>query len=155
MKEFFAKTQINAPADEVFAFVTDFTRMPQYLPTLHKATPVGENKVRIQGESAGHSYDVEGWFQTHLNERTMLWGSDGANHYSGDLEVMSQGESCILAVTLKFEASAGMDGSFEKLMESRNDEIQRGLDDAVSSIKRACEESLVGTRDARNSGYVI
>jgi hypothetical protein len=142
------------PADDVFAFATDFSRMPEYLPTVHKVIPTGNNKIRIQGEAAGHPYDVEGWFQTHMNERTMLWGSDGVNRYSGHLEVMSQGNECLLTISMRFEASPGKEEDFAKVMETRKDAIQRELEDSVASIKRACEASMVGVRESRNSGYV-
>ena len=154
MSEFVASTEINASADEVFAFVTDFNRMPEYMPTLHKATPAGDNRIRMQGQANGHPYDADGWFQTHEMERTMLWGSDGENRYSGHLEVMNQGDRCILTVALKFEASPGMDKEFEHLMNERRDKIQEGLQRSVESIKSCCEEAATHV-PARNSGYVI
>jgi uncharacterized protein YndB with AHSA1/START domain len=154
MSEFVAKIEIDAPADEVFAYVTDISRMPEYMPTLHKATSAGDNRIRMQGEADGHPYDAEGWFQTHELERTMLWGSDGQNRYTGHLEVMSQGESSILTVTLNFEASSGMDKDFQKLMEQRKSAIQEGLEHSVQSIKSCCEE-MPAPFSPRNSGYVI
>lgn len=154
MSEFVSKIDISAPADDVFAYVTDISRMPEYLPTLQKAMPAGDNKIRMQGQAGGHPYDAEGWFQVHQNERTMLWGSDGQNRYSGNLEVMSQGDVCLLTVTLKFEASPGMDADFAKLMEHRKSEIQDGLQHSLESIKYCCEQNLAGMRGSRSSGYV-
>ncbi len=154
MSQFEAKIQIGASAEDVFDYVTDISRMPEYMPTLRKAVPAGDNKIRMQGEAGGHPYDADGWYQVHQREHTMLWGSDGPNRYSGHLEVMSQGDFCILMVGLNFEASPGMDSDFATLMEHRKVQIQEGLQRSVESIKSCCEENRAAVRKSKYSGYM-
>ena len=153
MSEYFAKTEIDVPADDVFAYVTDISRMAEYLPTVKKATPLAENKIRVQGEVNGHSYDADGWYQIHEFERTMLWGSDGGNRYSGHLEVMRLEARSQLSVTLSFEPGPGMDMEFKELVTDRSADIQQGLERSVQSIREACEKAMAGTR--HRSGYVL
>ena len=152
MREFSTHVTINAPADEVFAFVTDFDHMHEYLPTVDKATPTGDGQIRLQGNSGGKPYDTEGWYQTHDFNRTMLWGAKGANDYTGDLEVMDEGEQCTLTIHLKFEMLPAMSEEDRKSLEAHWPEVQKGLDEAANNVKRYCEEAAPVT--SQTKGYL-
>lgn len=139
MSQYTSQTTVNAPADEVFRFVTDFDRMHDYLPTLQRATPQGEGRIQVEGNAAGHPYNADGWFEADENRRTMRWGSDGEHKYSGHLEVQDRGAGCEVSVTLDFEPNPGMDEEFRKQMGSRDAAVREGLDKALQSIKNICE----------------
>jgi len=153
MSEFSTQITIEAPADDVFSFVTDFDHMHEYLPTVEKATPAGDGQIRMQGEVNGRRYDTTGWFQTHEFNRTMLWGAKGANDYTGDLEVMDQGDRCTLTIHLKFEFLPEVSAEDRKKLEAHWPQIQQGLDESGQNIKRLCEES-VGANVHESKGYL-
>lgn len=156
MSHYTCQTTVNAPADEVFAFVTDVSRMPEYLPTLHAARPQGEGRVEMDGEAAGHPYHADGKFQVDEQARSMRWSSDGEHKYSGHLEVRDQGASCNVTVTLDFEPNPGMDEEFKRQMGSRDEAIQEGLEKSLQSINNLCEGTggKVPTEADRNHGYM-
>ena len=139
MSEYQASTTVNALAQEVFQFVSDPESMPRYLPTVHAAQCQGPDRVRVQGEAAGHSYDYDGWFRADSEAMTMEWGSDGENRYSGDLRVRDNGESCYVTVHLMFEPRPDQDEAFREQMGSRDRTIQDGLEKSLESIRNICE----------------
>lgn len=57
MAEYEHAMTIDASPDAVFDFVADIRNLPKYLPTTKSAQPQGEERVRVQGEAAGHQYD--------------------------------------------------------------------------------------------------
>ena len=153
MSEFTTQIEINAPADDVFSYVTDISRMPEYMPTLQDASAVGDGKIRMKGEVKGHSYDRTGWFQTHEFNRTMLWGSDGDNQYSGDLEVVDQHGTSVLHINLMFGALPDMSDEDRKKLEAHAPQIQQGLDESAAGIKKACEAAFASV-SGQSKGYV-
>jgi len=142
MSQFSTSETIHAPADEVFAFVTNFANMPLYLPTVQTATPAGEGQIRMTGGVDGKTYDTVGWYQVHSFNNTMLWGAKGQNEYSGDLEVVDEGDQCALTINLKFEALPEVTPEDRKKLEAHMPQIKQGLEEAGKRIKQLCEESF-------------
>jgi len=153
MSQFSTRIDIDAPADEVFSFVTEAANMPKFLPTLDEAVAIGDNKIRMKGEVDGHKYDTIGWFQVHEFNRTMLWGAEGMNNYSGDLEVLDQHGSCVLVINLKFEAMNDLPEEARSKLKAHEPEIQKGLEQSAQNVKSICEESKVRGRE-KSHGYV-
>lgn len=87
MSDYERVLDISATAEAVFAFVSDLTNFPHYLPTVQKAEPAGEGRVRIHGESHGHKYTAEGNFKADKTLRTMEWDAAEPKGYSGSLTV--------------------------------------------------------------------
>jgi uncharacterized membrane protein len=155
MSEFSTHVRIDAPADEVFAYVTDFDNMPDYLPMVDKARPEGEGRIRLEGSGAkGQKFDNVAWFQTHEFNRTMLWGATGANDYAGDLEVMDQGDACELTINVKFESLPELSQEERERLKAQEPQIQNSLEESANRIKAACERSYVPTKE-RARGYAI
>ena len=154
MSEFSTRIEIDAPAEDVFAFVIDFDNMPEYLPVTKKASPAGEGQIRMQGEMNGRTFDTVGWFQVHEFNKTMLWGAKGDNDYSGDLEVMDQGQSCVLSINVKVGSLPDASDEDRKKLESRKSEIQKSLDEVGRKIKRLCESAAVPRKEP-SRGYAI
>lgn len=139
MPNYTAKAVIQAPADEVFAFVSDVNRMPDYLPTVEEAKPQGAGRVWMRGSVDGRQYESDGWLEADARAKAMRWGSDGENRYTGNLQVQDRGQECYVTVTLDFEPRADQEEEFERRMGSRDAAIQDGLERALDSIKRICE----------------
>jgi uncharacterized membrane protein len=87
MSDYQRLLDISAPADAVFAFVSNLANFPHYLPTVHKAESIGEGRVRLHGEAQGHPYTAEGNYKMDASLRTMEWDADGPQGYSGSLTV--------------------------------------------------------------------
>ena len=83
MAEYTDRIDVAAPADAVFGFVSDVANLPKYLPTMHDAHAQGPDRVAVDGEANGHHYHSDGWFKVDYAGRSMSWGSDGENDYSG------------------------------------------------------------------------
>ena len=152
MPNYTAKAVIQAPADEVFAFVSDVSRMPDYLPTVEEAKPQGTGRVWMKGSAGGRQYESDGWFEADSRAKTMRWGSDGENRYSGNLQVQDRGNECYVTVTLDFEPRADQEEEFERRMGSRDNAIEEGLERALDRIKMICEGTDV--RAGSRRGYV-
>lgn len=134
-----ASRTINAPVDEVFAFVSDVKNLPKYLPTTKKAEAQGEDRVRVQGSANGHDYDADGHFAVDAAKHAMTWGSDGERTYSGQMEVAGRGQQSEVTVHLHFEP--GKKGKQEMAETSGSPEaaIQEGLEKALQSIQNQVE----------------
>lgn len=141
MGEYEHKTTVNSRAQQVFDFVSTIDNLPQYLPTVTDAMPQGGERVRVQGEAAGHRYDSDGFYHVDKSLRRIEWGSDGENRYRGWLEVRNHGEdtTATVIVHLSFEPNPVMSKSFEQQSGDRDRTIQEGLENALQSIKNLCE----------------
>jgi uncharacterized protein YndB with AHSA1/START domain len=137
--EYQESTSISAPAEQVFRFVCDPQNMPQYLPTVHRASMQGPSRVEMEGESAGKPYRSDGELNVNYGEKRMTWGSDGENRYAGWLQVTGDGPDCNVTVHLAFEPRPDQEQAFRDQMGGRDEAIRRGLRDALVSIKNICE----------------
>ena len=87
MGDYTGSIEVERPAQEVFAFLSDIRNMPRYMPTVSHVGPQGADKVAVEGESHGHHYHDEGWMRADEGARRMEWGSDSRADYGGILEV--------------------------------------------------------------------
>jgi uncharacterized protein YndB with AHSA1/START domain len=90
MGEYEQTTTMRAPPERVFDFVSDIRNMPSYLPTTKSAEPQGGDRVRVQGEAQGHSYDSDGYLRPDPQRKRLEWGAD-EGYYSGWLQVQGTG----------------------------------------------------------------
>ena len=135
-----ASLTVNAPANEVFDFVSDVKNLPKYLPTTKKATPDGEDRVRVQGSANGHPYDADGHFQVDAAKHSMKWGSDGERTYSGHMEVAEAGRGkSEVTVHLQFEPGEHGKQEMAETSGSPDAAIQEGLEKALQSIQNQVE----------------
>ena len=108
MPEYTDRIDVAAPADKVFRFVADVENLPRYLPTVHHAHPQRGERVEVDGEANGHKYNSDGWFKVDENTRTMSWGSDGENDYSGKMVVSGDASHAKVECSLRFTPSPAM-----------------------------------------------
>jgi hypothetical protein len=54
----------DASADELWAVVSDLARFSQWVPTMRRAEPAGQDEVHLEGESHGHRYPLD----SHLGD---------------------------------------------------------------------------------------
>jgi len=139
LSQYQSSITVACPPDQVFEFVSRPENMPQYLPTVHEARPQGEGRVEVDGNAAGHEYHSDGWFELDQQARTMKWGSDGENRYSGHLEVKDGGPQALVNITLNFDPRPDQEEAFRQQMGTRDATIRDGLSKALESIKNICE----------------
>ena len=139
MAEYTDRIDVAAPADAVFAFVSDIENLPKYLPTVHHAHPQGGERVEVEGEANGHPYNSDGFFKVDQSSRTMTWGSDGENDYSGKMKVTGDGSMAQVECSLKFTPSADMKQSMDKNQGGPSAAMTDGLHASLQSIKQLCE----------------
>ena len=119
---------VQAPAADVFAFVSDVAKLPSYLPTTKSAQPDGQGRVRVQGEANGNSYDSDGYFRADQGAMRLEWGAD-ERYYSGWLTVDDQGQSSQVTVHLSWTQDPGVP----------EDNVREGLQAALASIQNQVE----------------
>jgi uncharacterized membrane protein len=141
MSEYQNSIVVAAHPDKVFDFVSDIGNLPQYLPTVHSATRVSEDRIRVQGEAGGHKYDDEGYFQADRETRRMEWGSDGESEYSGWLKV-DQGEdpsNTSITVHISYGQNSEQEKKFAASGVDRDAVMNEGISKTLQSIKNLCE----------------
>lgn len=141
--EYSGTHRIQAPADQVFEYVSDVRNLPKYLPTTKSAQPQGEDRVQVQGEAQGHQYNADGYFRKDEAGHRLEWGSDGEINYSGTLEVRDAGGGASeVTVKLRFEPSPrqAVNNNQAQADHAPNDQqIQDGINAALQSIQNTIE----------------
>ena len=101
MPEFERTQRINAAPEAVYAFVSEVSNLPQYLPTTKAAQPQGAERVRVQGGGEGFEYDADGYFQADPVARRLEWGADERD-YRGWLQIAEADGAADVTVHLSF-----------------------------------------------------
>jgi uncharacterized membrane protein len=139
MPDYSDRIDVTAPADAVFKFVADINNLPKYLPTVHGAKPQGTERVEVDGQANGHSYHSDGWFKVDESAKSMTWGSDGENDYSGMMKVSGDGSKSQVECTLKFTPKPDIKESMDKNQGGPSAAMTDGLRASLASIKKICE----------------
>ncbi len=93
MREYEQTQTIAVPADEAFAWLSDVSNLPKYLPPVDDATvegPAAEGNpgrriratLEYPGEGGG-TFDAEGYLAVDENRKRMEWGAEVERDYSG------------------------------------------------------------------------
>lgn len=130
--EFDESMRIDAPATQVFDFVSKVQNLPKYLPTTRKATAEQGGRVRVQGEAEGHSYDADGYLRADREHMRLEWGAD-ERHYKGSLEVTPRGKQAA-EVRVHLSFSSGVGGAAGHQGPSPED-VRSGIREALRSIE--------------------
>ncbi len=131
---------IDAPADQVFAFVSEIGNLPKYLPPITSAEAVPPDKVRLHGEVPNHGkIDGEGYYHVHQEERRMEWGANVGRDYAGSLTVTEQGQNrSALSVELSF-GPRSVEPQIEQESGPERDPLEEGVGATLESIRRQIE----------------
>jgi uncharacterized protein YndB with AHSA1/START domain len=132
MSDYTESIFIERPAERVFAYLSDVSTIPEYMPRLSRAEPRGDGVVEVTAHpmiAPGRQVTVEGtaWTKVGDDSRTFSWGSHGGRHdYRGEFEVEALERGCLLTVRLH---TTSADGS----------PVARGLADTLAKIKQVAE----------------
>lgn len=148
MADYEQSITVDAPPEDVFAWLTDVDNLPGYLPPVTSASIEGPSaegspgqKVRMTLEFPdGSSFDAEGYLAADERERRMEWGAETQRDYSGWLTVGNHGEGgSEVVVHLSFGERSVEDDIQTGAPEDR-DPVHEGITATLESIRRQIEE---------------
>lgn len=133
-------TTVTAPADELFAYLSDVGNLPEYFAAMRQAEPAGRaegdvppgsDAVHTVAEVDGVRREGEAWFKSDADARSISWGSEGPSDYHGELTVGDAGDdpaggSSTVTVRLHTEHVEG-------------GHIEQGLEATLATIKEKVE----------------
>ena len=139
---------IDAPPEDVFAWLTDVDNLPGYLPPVTAASIDGPSaegtpgqKVRMTLEFPnGTSFDSEGYLATDEHERRMEWGAESDRDYSGWLTVGNRGEGGSEVVVHLSFGERSVEDDIQEGAPADRDPVEEGIDATLESIRRQIEE---------------
>jgi uncharacterized membrane protein len=129
MGDYEADERIRATADELFDYLSDIANLPHYFARMTSAEPAEGEAVHVTAKLPnGDEVEGEAWFKVDHDNKTISWGSEGANHYHGHLTVTGVGDNSAVAVTVSTDRAEG-------------DRIQQGVQETVELIKKQVEQA--------------
>jgi uncharacterized protein YndB with AHSA1/START domain len=135
--------EVDAPADEVFAFLKEPANLPRYLPPITGAeSHPGSDQVSLEGDDPdGNHFRGQGYFRIHDDERKLEWGSNLERQYSGRMHVDPAGSGgSLVTVHLEF----GPRSEPHREMQERSSPDREPGDEALAAtletIRRQIEE---------------
>jgi uncharacterized protein YndB with AHSA1/START domain len=101
-REYEQSQTIDAPPNEVFAWLSEVGNLHKYLPPVVDSSVEGpaangnpgqriRTTVEYPGEGGG-TFEAEGYLAVDERERRMEWGAEAGRDYSGWLTVANHGE---------------------------------------------------------------
>ncbi|QIN79080.1 hypothetical protein GBA65_11730 [Rubrobacter marinus] len=148
MADYERSMAIEAPPEDVFAWLADVDNLPGYLPPVTDASIEGPSaegtpgrKVRMTLEFPnGSSFDAEGYLATDERERRMEWGAETERDYSGWLTVGNHGESGSEVVVHLSFGERSVEGDIQEGAPEDRDPVEEAMDATLESIRRQIEE---------------
>ncbi len=157
----YQKTQIvDSPAAEVFAWVSDVSNLPRYLPPVKESGEEGPStsgtlghKIRMQVEIPDrYETEAEGYLQVDDEARRMEWGAEMDRDYSGWLSVSDRADGkSEVTVHLSFGERSVEEQVQEESGEER-DPLEESLSATLESIRRQIEEGAGKVRQPPQTG---
>ena len=134
---------IEAPADEVYAWVAEIGNLPRYLPPIKEAKRAdgSGDRVWMKGEIPDRGeFEAEGYFRVFEEDRRMEWGAEMGRDYSGRLQVADlQDAKSRVAVQLHL-GERSVEGEIQEESGEGRDLLVEGIDATLESIRRQIEE---------------
>jgi uncharacterized membrane protein len=119
-------TTIDAPADELFEYLSRVENLPQYFDRLTSVRNLPGDEVEVEAKvepgdagSDGAESTVGGdaWFRIDADAKMLSWGSQGPHDYSGHLQVSGDGSSSTVTVKLHtLHQAGGIDDGIEQTL---------------------------------------
>lgn len=128
MGDYEQSTTVTAEPDALFAYLSDVNNLPDYFASMRSAEPAEGDAVHTVAEVDGVEREGEAWFTADDEARSIRWGSQGPNHYSGELEVVGADNGSEVTVRLHTE-------------HVDDEAITTGLKETLAHIKQNVEEA--------------
>jgi len=126
-------TQIAVPPARLYAYLAQVDNLPEYMPRITQAHTVDDGeavdvtaRIDPDGESP-QTVQGQAWLRVNDEGRSLAWGSEGPNDYSGELDVDPTDDGgSLLTVRLHTERTEG-------------DQVDRALREVVDHVKELTE----------------
>jgi uncharacterized protein YndB with AHSA1/START domain len=150
-QEYEQSQTIDAPPEEVFAWLSDVANLPEFLPPVVASSAeepsvegVPGQRIRTTleypGQEEGRTFDAEGYLAVDESERRMECGAEAGRDYSGWLTVANRGEGgSEVVVHLSFGEHSVAPEMQERAPQGR-DPLTEGISATLESIRRQIEE---------------
>ena len=150
-QEYEQSQAIDAPPEEVFAWLSNVGNLPEYLPPVVASSEEGSSAegvpgqriratLEYPGQEEGHTFDAEGYLAVDEAERRMEWGAETGRDYAGWLTVANRDEGgSEVVVHLSFGERSVEPEMQERAPEGR-DPLAEGISATLESIRRQIEE---------------
>lgn len=125
MGDYEKSQDVAAPAQQLFAYLSDVRNLPKYMNSMTSAEPAEGEAVHTTAEVDGQAVEGEAWFRVDQDAQHLEWGSQGKSGYRGALDVTGDTTSTV-TVSLHTE-------------EVESERITQGLEETLSEIKRLVE----------------
>lgn len=145
----YEQTQVvEAPADDVFAWLCDVNNLPHYLPPVREASVEGESAPGTPGRRISmrvgipdrYETEGEGYLDVDRDARRMEWGSEMGRDYSGWLAVEENADGAsVVRVHLSFGPRSVEEQVQEESADDRNP-LEESVSATLESIRRQIEE---------------
>lgn len=128
MPSYTRATKLAVDEDTAYAYLSQAENLPEYFPRITKVNATNGDEVETTAviDPPGEpEQEVHGtaWFKTDDDAHTVQWGSEGSNHYHGELDFDPDGDS---ASTLRLTLST----------ESDHDGIEASIDETLATISK-------------------
>ena len=112
MADYERTTTVNAPAEDLFEYLSKVENLPNYMDRMTSAHNLPGDEVEVEakvepGDVGGDSTDSgeqtvggEAWFKIDADDMSLSWGSEGPHDYHGELEVTPDGAASRVTVRL-------------------------------------------------------
>lgn len=128
MGDYEHSTTVTTDPDALFAYLSDVSNLPHYFASMKSAEPAEGAAVHTVADVDGHEVEGEAWFTADAEARSIRWGSEGPNHYSGELRVTGDGDGSRVTVSLHTEHVDGpsIDSGLEQTLAQIKKNVQGG-----------------------------
>jgi len=148
-QEYEQSQAVEAPPDEVFAWLSDVDNLPRYLPPVINSSVQGPSAEGIPGErirttleypGGDGTFESEGYLSVDERERRMEWGAEAGHDYSGWLMVANHGEGGSEVVVHLSFGERSVEPEIEDQTSEDGHPLAEGISATLESIRRQIEE---------------
>jgi len=149
-QEYQQSQTIDAPPEEVFAWLSDVGNLPEYLPPVVASSTEGPSAEGVPGQriratleypgEERRTFDAEGYHAVDERERRMEWGAEVGRDYSGWLTVANHGEGGSEVVVHLSFGERSVEPEIQGRVPEGRDPLAEGISATLESIRRQIEE---------------
>ncbi|MCZ2075977.1 MAG: SRPBCC family protein [Bryobacterales bacterium] len=150
MSEFERTATIEAPAGDVFRFVSNVSNFPLFVPSVQDASVESGDRVRMRGVSEGHAYDTVAYLRADIDRKRLDWGSEDNARYRGWLEVKS-GDTTPDLSEVTIHLYLGQMTSSEQNAEDQPSDFEEKMQGALAGSLASIRMHVVDRRVSRSA----
>lgn len=128
MPDYEHSTEVAAPAEQLFDYLSDVGNLPKYFTSMESATPAEGDAVHTVAAVEGTRREGEAWFVVDKDARAIRWGAEGDSHYSGELTVTGDERGSEVAVRLHshIDDAPRIDGGLRSTLDTIRSLVESG-----------------------------